>query len=154
MAPRQISSRLTALFKFVLPGILVLSLINVGIASIRGEFLGAPPGLPIFFQPYFQPLISAMLLLYTGWLFWPLKKVSIDEENLYVSNFRTVIIIPISEIDRVTEFILSEPRRVTVHLKTATDFGQKIVFLGTYRAFAFFSSHPVVTELRRQVTKT
>ena len=87
-------------------------------------------------------------LFYTLLLFWPLKKVVIDDNNLYVSDFHTEITIPFSEIERVSEFVLSEPRRVTIRLKNPTRFGRKIVFLATYRAFAFFSSHPIVSELR------
>ncbi len=78
---------------------------------------------------------------------WDLKKVSVDDRNFYVSNYRTEITIPISEIAHVGEFLFSEPRRVTIKLHHATEFGDKIVFLATYRAFAFLSPHPVVDEL-------
>lgn len=76
-----------------------------------------------------------------------LKKVSIDDHNLYVSNYRTEITIPITEITDVREFLFSEPRRVTIHLRNPTEFGSKIIFLATYRAFAFLSPHPIVDEL-------
>jgi hypothetical protein len=90
-------------------------------------------------------------LLFSLWLAWGLKWVAIDAPNkrLYVSNYRKEIAIPFSEIVDVTEFILSDPRRITIHLRTETEFGKKIVFLGTYRFGGWLAgSHPIVKELK------
>lgn len=90
-------------------------------------------------------------LVFTLWLAWGLKWVAIDAPNdqLYVSNYRKEIAIPFSEIADVTEFILSDPRRITVRLRNETGFGKKIVFLGTYRFGGWLAgSHPIVKELR------
>ena len=37
---------------------------------------------------------------------------------------------------------------VTIHLNSPSEFSDKIVFMPKVRAFAFFSSHPVVDELK------
>jgi len=92
-------------------------------------------------------IFGVVILGMAIWMSWGLKKVSVDDRNLYVSNYRTEITIPISEIEDVREFLLSEPRRVTIYLRNPTVFGSKIVFLATYRAFAFLSPHPIVDEL-------
>jgi hypothetical protein len=147
MLLRQISSSLTAFHKFFLPGIFILSLVNLGIMALRGDSFAVPPDMPF----WLLPLIAIAFLLSSVWMSWPLKIVKIDDNNLYVSNYQKELTIPIAEISKVTEFIFSEPRRITIHLKTSTDFGQKIVFLGTYRFFAFFTPHPIVAELRKLI---
>ena len=77
-----------------------------------------------------------------------------DDRNLYVSNYRKEITVPISEIEEVREFLLSEPRRVTIRLRNPTEFGQNIRFLATYRAFAFLSPHPIVDELTQMAYRS
>ena len=89
------------------------------------------------------------------WLHFPLKRVQVDDNNLYISNYLKEITVPLGEIENVTDFILSEPRRVTIHFRNETEFGRKIVFLAKYRAFAFMDGHPIVDELiQMSVRKT
>lgn len=86
-----------------------------------------------------------------GFIWWSctrLKKVSVDDNFLYVSNYQKEIAIPLSDIDDVTENLWVNIHPVTIHLKSSSEFGEKIVFMPTARYFAFFSSHPVVSELR------
>jgi hypothetical protein len=77
-----------------------------------------------------------------------LKKVSVDDDFLYVSNFIKEISIPLSDIYDVTENVWVSIHPVTIHLKSQSEFGDKIVFMPTTRFFPFFSSHPVVSELK------
>ena len=128
--PRRISTLLTFPYKFISPIFLVFWLFVVMEARDL-VFL----------------VFGVLIFGFNVWLSWGLKKISIDDNNLYVSNYRREITIPITEIDDVREFILSEPRRVTIHLKNPTEFGQKIIFLATYRWFVFLSPHPIVDEL-------
>ncbi len=96
-------------------------------------------------------LIPVFFLIFTTWLGWGLKWVAIDDANkrLYVSNYRKEISIPFSEIAHVSEFILSDPRRITIKLHHPTEFGQKIVFLSTYRFGGWLAGpHPIVKELQ------
>lgn len=92
-----------------------------------------------------------------GWLagcafiYWNsvrLKEVSVDEDFLYVSNYLKEVVIPLSEIEDVTENVWVNIHPVTIRLKSPSEFGDKIVFMPTARYFAFFSSHPVVAELK------
>ena len=77
-----------------------------------------------------------------------LKDVSVDENFLYVSNYFKEVSIPLSEIYDVTENVWVNMHPVTIHLKSPSEFGDKIVFMPTVRMFALFSSHPVVNELK------
>jgi hypothetical protein len=141
--PRQISSRLSFFHKFILPGLFILGIINTGILYLNGWFassVGLSAGMIL--------LINFAFLAYVLFLFWPIKKIVIDDHNLYVSDWRMDVTISVIEVERVSEFIFSEPRRVTIHLKNPSQFGQKIVFLATYQTFSFFRSHPIVSELR------
>jgi hypothetical protein len=76
------------------------------------------------------------------------KEVSVDEEYLYVSNFIKEIAIPLSDIVDVTESRWLNTHPVTIYLKSPSEFGNKIVFMPTIRFFGF-TSHPVVSELKR-----
>jgi hypothetical protein len=146
MLLRRISSLWTVFHKFVLPSIFVIGFLNVLIWGPRT--LSNGDSIPAIWFFYVMPLV---FIAFTLWLGWRLKWVAVDETNrrLYVSNYRKEIAIPFSEIAAVTEFKLSDPRRITIKLHNPTEFGQKIVFLGTYRFGGWLAGpHPIVKELR------
>jgi hypothetical protein len=91
-------------------------------------------------------LIAGALLFY--WTCMRLKRVSVDDDYLYVSNYFKEIAIPLSDIVDVTENRWVNPHPVTIHLLSPSAFGDKIVFMPTIRFFSFLSSHPVVEELK------
>ena len=87
----------------------------------------------------------------SAFLLWDsvrLKVVNVDENFLYVSNYLKEIAIPLSEIYDVTENVWLNTHPVTIHLKKPSEFGGRIVFMPKTR-FSFFSSHPVVKELKQ-----
>ena len=141
--PKRISSKLTFYSKFVSPILVVLWL------PIFAYFLwNSNPSIvwssgTILFS-IAVPLIAISVAVFFG---MRLKKVSVDDDNLYVSDYRIEITIPIREIENISEFYLSEPRLVTITLRSPSEFGQKIKFIATYRLFGTLSSHPVVDEL-------
>ena len=116
---RQISSRFTFFYKFILPWWFVLGLIDL-LWQQMVTF-----ALPNSETGY----ISVMLVGFSVWMIWlgwPAKKVSIFGDKLYVSNFRKEIAIPISEIVDVRGNIWVDPQRVTIYLRNETEFGSKI----------------------------
>jgi hypothetical protein len=79
----------------------------------------------------------------------PLKRIRTDGGNLYVSNYLKEIVVPAGLIERVTENRWINIHPVTIHLRSETEFGSKIVFMPKAR-FAFsWTSHPVVGEIGR-----
>ena len=145
MPLRRISSLLTFPHKFGFPALFAVGFFNMLIW--RGW---APSSLEDFpaIAVYVMPIA---FLAVTLWMFGPVKKVLLDEKNqrLYVSNYRKEISIPFSEIASVSEFIFSDPARITIRLRSPSEFGQKIVFLATYRFGGWLAgSHPIVEELR------
>ncbi len=77
-----------------------------------------------------------------------LKKVSIDGSSLYISNYLKEISVPLADIERVTENVWINIHPVTIHLKSSSEFGGSILFMPKARFGGWFSSHPVVAELR------
>ncbi|MCB1023483.1 MAG: hypothetical protein KDB79_03780 [Acidobacteria bacterium] len=77
-----------------------------------------------------------------------LKKVSIDSEFVYVSNYRKEIKIPLSDINDVTGYVGLHMQPVTIQLRQRTPFGKNIVFLPHFSDLSLFNTHPVVSELK------
>ena len=144
MPLRRISSLLTFPYKFGFPALFGVVILNMLIW--QKWTLSSSDGF-ILIVAFLMPIA---FLSVTFWMFGPVKKVLLDEKNqrLYVSNFRKEISIPFSEIASVSEFIFSDPARITIRLRSPSEFGQKIVFLGTYRFGGWLAgSHPIVEEL-------
>jgi len=106
-----------------------------------GEGKNAPPKLMFL-------LVWISVIAFIYWTCMILKAVSVDDDFLYVSNYIKEISIPLSNIEDVTENKWINIHPVTIHLKSPSEFGDKIIFMPKVRVFAFFSSHPVVAELR------
>jgi hypothetical protein len=86
----------------------------------------------------------------SGFTYWScirLKEVSVDDDFPYVSNYLKEVSIPLSEIYDVTDNLWINIHPVTIHLKSPSEFGDKIVFMPTVRFFGR-GSHPVVNELK------
>jgi hypothetical protein len=94
----------------------------------------------------------AFWLGFSGFIYWScvrLKKVSIDDQYLYVSNYLREIAIPFSAIGDVTYNWWLNSHPVTIYFKEPTEFGDKIVFMPRFRFFPFLGPHPDVERLRR-----
>lgn len=140
---RRLSSLQTFFMKIIFPA-LWIPLFGLGPLMM---FLGgfeSPEQPPKWIFLFFWLAGSAFIY----WSCIRLKEVSVDDDFLYVSNYLKEIIIPLSEIYDVTENVWINIHPVTIRLKSPSEFGDKIVFMPTVRFFAFFSSHPVVSELK------
>ena len=140
---RRLSSLQTFLNKIVFPAIWIPVWGFAALAMFFGRVEGPEPPLKWIFLVAW---IVGCAVIY--WTCIRLKEVSVDDNFLYVSNYLKEIAIPLSEIRDVTENKWINLHPVTIHLKSPTEFGDKIVFMPTVRYFAFFSSHPVVNELK------
>ena len=147
MKERKLSSAQTFWMKFVFPAIWV-SMFGMGtLALFLGAFRGpdntAPPeGMKWSFL--------AAWLVGTAFIYWScarLKRVRIDESAIYVSNYLNEIRIPFDTIAEVTENRWINIHPVTIHFRSATAFGDQVVFMPKIRIFSW-KSHPVVSELR------
>ena len=141
---RRLSSLQTVLMKIVYP---VMWIPSFGFVTFMMPFDG-PNGRD--FPPkwlFMVGFVASAVFVY--WSCVRLKEVSVDDQFLYVSNYLKEVSIPLSEIYDVTENKWINIHPVTIHLKSPSEFGEKIVFMPKTRSFAFFSSHPVVNELKK-----
>lgn len=136
-----ISSRLTFVYKFIVPAFNVLTVGGVGviILTMRHETLGI----------HIILLVAIILVLMTSFVYFSIKKIELDDDVLYISNFHETISVHRSNIEAVTQNVLFNPEVVKIKFKNGTIFGDSIRFTPKYRYFAFFSKHPIVEELQK-----
>lgn len=95
-------------------------------------------------------LLVVMNPIVTVWLALKAKKVEVDGDNLYVSDARKEVRIPIEEIEDVREMRWLPPHWITVHLRSPSEFGEKFVFLQSWRWGAWFGAeNELITELKQ-----
>jgi len=74
------------------------------------------------------------------------KKVLIDHEFLYISNFFRKEKVPLAFIEAVSSYRMFNPNPVYIKLKEETSFGTEIMFLARTE-FNLFWEHSIVEEL-------
>ncbi len=82
-----------------------------------------------------------------------LKRVRMDAQALYISNYRTEIIVPFGNVSEITENRWVNTHPVTIHFHSDTEFGSQVTFMPKVRWFGGWSSHPVVAEIRQAVDR-
>jgi hypothetical protein len=140
---RRLSSLQTGLMKIIFPALWIPSW---GFVVVMMFFGGVDDGDP--FVKWFFLFAAVVGAAFICWSSIRLKEVSVDDNFLYVSNYLKEVSIPLSDIYDVTENVWINIHPVTIHLKSPSEFGYKITFMPKTRLFAFFSSHPVVRELK------
>ena len=152
---RTLSSAQTFLMKVVLP-ILWIGMFAVGTASLflsQGVWHDTHGGSP---DPSMKWYFLVAAIVGTAFIWWTsirLKRVRMDDTALYISNYSREIIVPLGNVAEVTENRWLNIHPVTIELHSDTDFGSRIVFMPKVRWFAFWSSHPVVEEIRLAVSR-
>ena len=94
--------------------------------------------------------VSSRLAVGTVFIVWfcgRLKRVQVDDEAIYVSNYWSEVRIPLTEISHYTQSYLSRPPTVTIHLRSTSPVGQRIVFIRHFR-WNLFGTHPTIIELQ------
>jgi hypothetical protein len=142
---KQLSSDTTVFWKYVFPGVWIPCM---GIGAIAAVC-----------QAMKEPGWSLFLLVWiiaSGYLIWfarSLKFVSIDDDFLYVSQFRKQIQIPLIHIQHIKENFWANPKLITLTLNHPSEFGTKIVFVPPRLGFAAFRSHPIVRDIENAVQR-
>src|SRR5690349_4561263 len=145
-----ISSSQTPLMKFVFPTLwlggftLATLLLFMGVGDFTDN-TGNPPPSHVKWTVLLATVAGAAFIY---WTCVPLKNVELDDKALYISNYRKDIVVPLQDVAEVTENRWINIHPVTIRFHRETEFGGSIVFMPKVRWFGFFSSHPVVAELR------
>jgi hypothetical protein len=145
---RNISSVQTFWMKFLLPSIWILGFGSGTVSLWLGIMHGrnnAPP--PEDMKWVFLMIWIAGTLGFL-WMAASLKRVRVDSQCLYVSNYLRETSTPFSNIKDVTENRWVNYHPVTIHFRDAIEFGDKIRFMPKQRYFGFWRSHPIVGELK------
>jgi hypothetical protein len=148
--PRTISSAQTFLMKVVFP-VIWIGGFGFGTAMLfrAGDRLGDRPPPPDMKWAFLAGLIAGSIAIY--WWCVRLMRVVMTDRELRISNYLREIVVPLSDVDQVTENRWVNLHPVTVQFVRRTDFGHRIVFMPKARPFALFSPHPIVAELRAAV---
>ena len=150
---RTISSSLTFLYKVIFPVLWIGGFAVATIAMFAGV-LRVDPGKDFAGDPKWILLLAAVaggVSIY--WFCLRLKRVEIDSEALYISNFLGEISVPLRDVSEVRENRWVNIRPVTITFHHDTEFGRSIVFMPTMKLLLPFTSHPVVAELRSAVAR-
>lgn len=78
-----------------------------------------------------------------------LRRVRVDQVDLYISNYFREIIVPLCMLSDVTENRWVNIHPITLHFRTATEFGNTITFMPKVRFCVWGVSHPVVDNLKQ-----
>jgi len=92
-------------------------------------------------------VVGIVLTLGSLWFGAPLKMVRIDDEALYLSNYRREIRVPLAELESVGGTNWSISQVVTLGFRSETAFGRTIVFMPKLRWLSI-GEPPVVGELQ------
>ncbi len=145
MRRKLISSKMTVLYKIVLPVLFLLSSLY-GIGALAFGFgiwtERAPRGFLLLVLA-----VTGLNLLWMGWLAIRSCHVEADDENFYVSNFGNEAVIPRSDVFAATEMRWLKPYWITLRLSRPSVFGDRIMFIPPWRIGGFWTANPLVEEL-------
>jgi hypothetical protein len=144
---RTISSRQTFFVKIVFPIIWIGTFSFVTLLFFFGRFPPDETPSPAMKWTFLAVALAGGASIY--WFCMRLKRVEMDDDRLYVSNYMQEISVPLEDIADVRENRWVDTRPVTVTFRSDTDFGDRVVFMPTTRWWGFWRGHPVVEELRR-----
>jgi hypothetical protein len=145
---RTLSSAQTFLMKFVFPTVWLAGFTAATVMLFTTGGFTDPDGFPP--PPEIKWLFLSATVLGGVFLYWccmRLKRVEIDEQWLYVSNYLRGVRVPLRDIEQVSENRWINIRPITVEFRRDTEFGSQITFMPKTRLWAFWRAHPVVGEL-------
>ena len=105
---------------------------------------------------------AAVSLFWGIWfLFWllslwwtlRLKRVAIDRDWIYVSDFRQSVKLPLSDILGIRENAWIKSHPVTIEFAAATPWGHYVRFMPKIRLLLGWTPNPMVAELRDMVNR-
>src|SRR5512142_460229 len=153
--PYTISSAQTFVMKFIFPAVWIggFAATTLSLFLFPNSWHDADGG-PT--DPSLKWFFLVATILGTAFIWWAcvrLKRVRMDTKFLYISNYSTEIVVPLANVSEVTENRWVNSHPVTIHFHSDSEFGTQVTFMPKIRWFAFWSSHPVVDEIRRAVER-
>lgn len=144
---KRISSSATLFFKIFLPTSWIV-FFGAFTFAVMISGVGKSPlfGNWIFKLGLLASYLLGLIVLYLTLM--RLKRVEIDPEYLYATNYFRAVRYPLVDIERITEMSLIFIHLGSIHLKERGIFGKKILFLQSRQKFAdFVKSDPAMSQL-------
>ncbi len=135
---REISTRLSPVYRWGIPALLTL----VAIAAILWVSFFVE-GTPDLLRVVLATVIAAASMIYARWLDRA-KRVWIDANNLYVSDYRREMQIPLANIKTIKVTTWIRPLRISVWFAKPTIFGEKIAFFPSRVERDALPDHPAI----------
>lgn len=140
---QRISTNATLILKFFIPTVWITFFGAVTVAAFlsKGTFYGIPGSA-------FKAIVFAFFAL--GCLFWwltvlRLKRMEIDEEFLYVTNYFKTYRYPFSSVEKLNLKDFRFFKTLVVQLKETGSFGEKMTCIISEKLFNdFMEGHPKV----------
>lgn len=117
----RISSGQVFVFRYLLPSFIIIGIVTL---LLFGEW-NPKPTLTVYASIVLILLAIAGVVILFAYTF---QTVEIDETHIYLVGIMGVEAIPVSRVHDVTEWKLSNPRIITIHLLDKNMFWQKIRF--------------------------
>jgi len=153
---RRLSSSYTFFYKRVFPVlwvgfVLTVSGLQLWAAQHARADASSEPLFPLVLMPLF--MVGVMFLLYRQLLRDLLDEVWLDGDYLVVKNRGEKIRVALSDVMNVNATTMTNPRRVTVMLRTNSRFGRSLTFMpaSPRRFLSAFKPDPIATELIERV---
>ena len=153
--PHTLSSAQTFVMKFVLAVLWIcgFAIITLSLFLFPSSWHGADGGPPEASLKWFFLFATIVGSAFIWWAGVRLKRVRMDARALHISNYSTEIVVPLANVAEVTENRWLNTHPVTIRFHSDTEFGSQVTFMPKIRWFAFWSSHPVVEEIRVAVAR-
>ena len=87
------------------------------------------------------------------WFAARLRTVTLREDHLVVSDYRSEELIPLLQVEEVEETRIWNPKLIKLRLVRSGQWGEEIIFIAPLRFQFVFSNHPLVKELREMISK-
>lgn len=148
---RRLSSSSTVFYKRIFP---VLWLTVVVLSGAMMWLLPARAG-----QPFWPPFLLLPFMLVVGFLVYRkliaglLDEVWLDGDNLLLKNRREQLRVALRDVMNINASSMTNPRRITVMLRTSSRFGRDLSFIpaSPRGLFSAFKPDPIATELIERV---
>ncbi len=144
MQIRRISSSATLGLKLFLPTFWIVFFGSMTIAILVSG-LGKSP---LFGSQLFKAGAALFFIVGVGFLYltvYQLKRVELDDEYIYVSNYFKSLRYPYSNVEKIVQSDFALFKLGHIHLLDRGSFGKKITFLQSKQKFEdFVMSHPTL----------
>ncbi len=149
---RTISSSLTFICKFIFPSLWIFVLVGLLFEMLFTEAHSS----------WLERLGFLLACVWGGLTSWSasahLKRIRLDDEALYISNYAEEIRVPLSELLDISEdrYLSLNGRPIKLTFKSKTSFGSSVEFLAKYLfipKIRFYQSipHPVIAEIQAAI---